>query len=119
MTRVIIPFGSSTSIESDAGSRKSVESPRHGRMPPPRTPYAFCVAGVVSATTAIGLHHRVEHHDATPRRIVHEQPAAGELAHGADGAHRLARGEAAPSGRAWWALRRLLRARCRREQRGE
>jgi hypothetical protein len=38
MTRVIIPFGSSTSIDSDAGSRKSVESPRHGRMPPPRTP---------------------------------------------------------------------------------
>ena len=28
MTRVIFPFGSITSIESDAGSTKSVESPR-------------------------------------------------------------------------------------------
>ena len=53
MTRATEPSGSITSIESDAGSRNSVESPRNGRMPPPREPYAFAVAGVVSATTAI------------------------------------------------------------------
>ena len=54
MTRVIFPFGSTTIIDIDCGSTKSVESPRNGMMPAMRPEYAVDVAGVVSATTMIG-----------------------------------------------------------------
>src|SRR5688572_5172946 len=51
ITRAILPLGSITSIDSDAGSTNSVESPRYAIRPPARAPYAFPVALVVSATT--------------------------------------------------------------------
>ena len=50
ITRPILPAGSITSIDSDAASTNSVESPRNAIRLPERGPYAFAVLLVESAT---------------------------------------------------------------------
>ena len=51
ITRVTSPFPSMTSMDSDDGSTKSVESPLYVIRPAARELYALAVALVVSATT--------------------------------------------------------------------